>query len=275
MDTRRYYAENAEREWERLTETPVKGLELEGTMATLDDHLPDDGRVLDAGGGPGRYAVELAERGYNISHLDPTPELVDVAREKAASAGVAESIDHRLGDVRALPYPDDAFDATCCLGGVLSHVLDETERRAAAAELRRVTRPGGPVFVAVIGRLGAVRYGIKNSAESDVGPADWRVIEHILETGDYTEAAVERFGATEGWAENHTFRVDELETLLATAGLAPAEVVALEGIASNLHDELADADETAVEAIRRIAESLRRDRAAAEVSEHFMVVARA
>lgn len=275
MDPRRYYAENAEREWERLTETPVKGLELEGTLATLDEHLPAEGRVLDAGGGPGRYAVELAERGYDVSHVDPTPELVDIAREKTAAAGLADAVDCRLGDVRRLPYPDDAFDATCCLGGVLSHVVDPAERREAAAELRRVTRPGGPVFVAVIGRLGAVRYGLKNSPEADMGPADWRVLEHVLETGDYTEEAVERFGADEGWAEHHAFRVDELETLLSEAGLAPEAVVALEGIAANLHDELSGADETAVDALGRIAASLRGDRAAADVSEHFLVVARA
>lgn len=275
MDPRRYYAEHADREWERLTETPVKRLELDGTLAMLDEHLPGDGRVLDAGGGPGRYAVALAERGYDVSHLDPTPELVAVAREKVAEADVDGAVDHRLGDVRALPYPDDAFDATCCLGGVLSHVLDEADRRAAAAELRRVTRPGGPVFVAVIGRLGAVRYGIKNAAEEGAAPADWRVVEHVLETGDYTEDAVERFGAEEGWAENHTFRVAELETLLSDAGLDPKQVVALEGVAANLHEELADADEAAVDAVGRIAASLRHDRAAADVSEHFMVLARA
>jgi SAM-dependent methyltransferase len=275
MDPRRYYAEHADREWERLTETPVKGLELEGTLATLSDHLPPEGRVLDAGGGPGRYAVELAERGYDVSHFDPTPELVGVAREKVVEAGHADAVDHRLGDVRRLPYPDDAFDATCCLGGVLSHVVDAEQRRAAAAELRRVTRPDGPVFVAVIGRLGSVRYGMKNYPEADMGPADWRVLEHVLETGDYTADAVERLGAQEGWAEHHAFRVDELEELLSDAGLDSEEVVALEGIAANLHDELSGADETAVDAVRRIAETLRDDRAAAEVSEHFMVVARA
>lgn len=275
MDPRRYYAEHAEREWERLTETPVKGLELEGTLATLDEHLPADGRVLDAGGGPGRYTVELAEQGYDVSHFDPTPELVTIAREKVAEAGLEDAVDCRLGDVRRLPYPDDAFDATCCLGGVMSHVVDAERRRRAAAELRRVTRPGGPVFVAVIGRLGAVRYGLKNFPEADMGPADWRVLEHVLETGDYTADAVERFGADEGWAEHHAFRVDELAELLSDAGLDPEAVVALEGIAANLHGELSGADQTAIDAVSRIAASLRDDRTAADVSEHFMTVARA
>jgi SAM-dependent methyltransferase len=119
-----------------------------------------------------------------------------IAREKVAEAGLEDAVDCRLGDVRRLPYPDDTFDATCCLGGVMSHVVDAERRRQATAELRRVTRPGGPVFVAVIGRLGAVRYGLKNSPEADMGPADWRVLEHVLDTGDYTADAVERFAAS-------------------------------------------------------------------------------
>ncbi len=270
-----YYAENARREWERLEETPVKRQEFEGTVETLDEVLPEDGRVLDAGGGPGRYSIWLAERGYDVSHVDLTPDLVDVAREKAREADVADAIDHGQGDVRDLPHDDDAFDAVCCLGGVLSHVVDEAERRRAVAELRRVARPGAPVFVAVIGRLGAVRYGIKANAEGDAGAGDWKLLEHVARTGDYTEAVVERYGAEEGWAENHTFRVAELESLLSEAGLEPGRVVALEGLASNLHDEFEGADEAAVESVGTIAREFRQDRAVADVSEHFMVVSRA
>jgi SAM-dependent methyltransferase len=270
-----YYAEHAEREWERLEETPVKRLEFEGTVETLAEELPETGRVLDAGGGPGRYSIWLAERGYDVSYVDLTPELVDVARERAGEAGVADRIDHGQADVRDLPHDDDAFDAVCCLGGVLSHVVDAAERRRAVGELRRVAQPGAPVFVSVIGRLGGVRDGIKNNARNDGSSADWDVIEHVARTGDYTTEVVERYGADAGWAANHTFRVAELESLLSDAGLAPDSVVALEGLASTLHDELEDAPDHAVDNVREIARELRHDRAAADVSEHFMVVARA
>lgn len=270
-----YYSDHADREWERLEETPVKRLEFEGTVATLETDLPDTGRVLDAGGGPGRYSIWLAERGYGVEHVDLTPDLLEVAREKAREAGVADAIDHGRADVRDLPHDDDAFDAVCCLGGVLSHVVDADERREAVSELRRVARPDAPVFVSVIGRLGAVRYGIKANATADADAPDWNVLEHVADTGDYTAAVVDRYGAEEGWAENHTFRVAELEELLAKGGLDPETVVALEGLASNLHEELDEAPDVAVESVREITRMLRGDRAVADVSEHFMVVARA
>lgn len=283
MDPREYYAENAEREFERLTETLPKRLEWEHTIATLEDVLPaptgadgDQRRVLDAGGGPGRYSIWLADRGYDVVHCDLTPELVALAREKAADAGVAAAIDAHEADVRDLPFDDDAFDAVCCLGGVLSHVLDERDRERAVAELDRVARPDAPVAVSVIGRLGAVRYTLKElGGTDDPDPARSEVLAHFARTGDYTAALVDRVDAPEGWAENHTFRVAELEGLLEEAGLEPERVVALEGITATLHDELEEPPEHVADAVREITTRLRENRALADVSEHFLVVARA
>lgn len=294
MDPREYYAENAEREFERLTETLPKRFEFEHTAATLDDVLPDTNagdaseganagardtarpRVLDAGGGPGRYSIWLARQGYDVVHCDVTPELVALAREKTAAAGVADSVATNHGDVRALPFGDDAFDAVCCLGGVLNHVLDADERERAVTELRRVARPGAPVVVSVISRIGAVRYALTElGAAEDPAPAESAVLEHLARTGDYTEAVVEEFGAPEGWAANHAFRVDELEALLEDAGLAVERVVALEGVTANLHHELADPPEHVADAAREVTTMLREDRALAETSEHFLLVARA
>jgi SAM-dependent methyltransferase len=275
MDPREYYAEHTEREFERLTETLPKRFEFEHTVATLEDVLPADGRVLDAGGGPGRYSLWFADRGLDVAHCDLTPELVAFAREKAAEAGVADRIDHAEADVRDLPYEDDAFDAVCCLGGVLNHVVDEAERERAVAELRRVARPGAPVVASVISRLGGVRYTLKElAAVDDPDPAEVDVLETVALTGDFTESVVEGHGQTEGWARNHMFRVDEFETLLESNGLTVETVVALEGLTTNLHEEFADADDAVVDLARTLGAAFREDRALADLSEHFLVVAR-
>ena len=103
------------------------------------------------------------------------------------------------------------------------------------------------------------------------GPAH---LAHFAPTGDYTEAVVERFDAAEGWAANHAFCVAEPEAHLETAGLEPERVVAFEGPTANRHDELEDAPAHVAEAARTIAAEWREDRALADVSEHFLVVAR-
>jgi hypothetical protein len=58
-----YYAGNVRKEWRRLVGNPYQRIELATTLHFLELHLPAHGQVLDAGGGPGRYTLELAARG--------------------------------------------------------------------------------------------------------------------------------------------------------------------------------------------------------------------
>lgn len=149
LDPVAHYDEAPEREWDRLDRDLYHRLEWEETVHHLEQVLPDTGRVLDVGGGAGRYSVWLAERGHDVVLVDPSQELVELAAKKATEHGVEDSVNTRVGDVRDLDVEDDAVGATLCLGGPLSHVLDGSERATAAAELARVTVPGGPVAVSV------------------------------------------------------------------------------------------------------------------------------
>ena len=64
-----YYDRYGAREWERLA--AGRGLvELEVVLHLLRRHLPASGHILDAGGGPGRYAIRLAEMGYRVTLAD-------------------------------------------------------------------------------------------------------------------------------------------------------------------------------------------------------------
>jgi hypothetical protein len=62
---RSYYASFGEREWTRLT-TPIGAIEFAINSYALAKHLPPDARVLDIGGGPGRYALWLSAKGVNF-----------------------------------------------------------------------------------------------------------------------------------------------------------------------------------------------------------------
>jgi len=58
-------------------------------------------RLLDAGCGTGRYAIELGRRGYVVEGVDQSPELVDVAKRSAIHQ--PGSVAFHVGDLRALP----------------------------------------------------------------------------------------------------------------------------------------------------------------------------
>ena len=273
-DPERYYDENAEEEWERLDSGFVERLEWEGTVERLRRYLPPGGRVLDVGGGAGRYAVWLAERGYDVVLVDPSEGQRELAREKTAEHGVDGRVTVRAGDVRDLAFDDGVFDATLCLGGPLSHVLDAGERETAAAELCRVTAVGGPVFVSVMGRLHVLLVNLL-APDRDVERFD--LLPELAETGDYDADLLDGRGSE--FVETHFFRADELEGLLSGAGLTVEELVGLEGLASvygagSLEGLPADLSDHQREHVRRLVETLRGDRAVADCSAHVLAVCR-
>ena len=268
MDPRRFYDEFAEGEWERLDANPVARLEFENTTDYLTDRLPKSGRVLDAGGGPGRYTCWLAARGYGVEHCDLSAEQVRIAREKVGDRSLGHRATCQQADVRDLPFEDASFDAVCCLGGALSHVLDAAERQRAIRELRRVAKPDAPVFVSVIGRLSSIHFGLKTGER-------FGMLDHIAETGDYTQEAVEELADGEGWAECHFFRADEFEVELEDGGLAVETLAGLEGPASQLQDELSGTDDAKLADVREMVKKLREDRSVVDTSEHMLAVCRA
>jgi len=97
--------------------------------------------VLDVGCGTGRHALPLAAQGARVLGLDPTPEMLAQARQKAEDVGL--DIEFRQGSVETLQSELGSYDLVlCCL--VLSHVKDLDE---AVAELAAHVRPGGRLVV--------------------------------------------------------------------------------------------------------------------------------
>lgn len=100
-------------------------------------------RVLDIGCGTGSLAVLAKRRQPSVEMfgLDPDPEALARARQKAARANVDVRFDQGFAD--ALPYPDESFDRV--LSSMMFHHLRGTGKAAMLRELRRVLRPGGRV----------------------------------------------------------------------------------------------------------------------------------
>lgn len=97
-----------------------------------------DERVLDVGTGAGALALALAPFVREVVGLDPVPELLELARERAAPN--SEFVE---GDGAALPFRDCDFD----LAGTHRTLHHVGRPDLVVAELARVTRPGGRVLV--------------------------------------------------------------------------------------------------------------------------------
>jgi demethylmenaquinone methyltransferase/2-methoxy-6-polyprenyl-1,4-benzoquinol methylase len=97
---------------------------------------PDEGRVLDVATGTGLVAAELVRRGFRVTGVDQSPEMLAGARHRFH--GRVELVE---ASAESLPFADGAFDHLT-VTYLLRYVDDPG---ATLAELARVVRPGGVV----------------------------------------------------------------------------------------------------------------------------------
>jgi ubiquinone/menaquinone biosynthesis C-methylase UbiE len=114
---------------------------------TVDEALiQSTNNVLDVGCGTGEVALLAKTRAVNgkVYGIDPAPEMIAVARSKAA--GRKLDIDFRVGVIEALPFPDSSMDVVT--SSLMMHHLPEELKIRGLAEIYRVLKPGGRLLVA-------------------------------------------------------------------------------------------------------------------------------
>lgn len=236
---RAHYQTYATEELERLAKDRYAQIEFQVTWRLISDALAraaaDRGgglaarplRVLDAGCGPGRYAVALAQAGHRVTLLDLSPHCLELAEEWGRAAGVLDSFDGLVeGDVRDLSrWPDGRFDCVLILGP-LYHLLTHRERRRCVREAHRVLRPGGAVVASAIARFTPARLALKYWPDQVEAPQ----LRQALHAG--TAPAVP--GAA--WTDAAYLRPAELRRLFERGAFRTVTLAAAEGLAAFMED---------------------------------------
>lgn len=125
--------------------------------------------VLDVATGTGNAALPAVQRGARVTGLELVPELLDMARERAAESGF--EVDWVEGSAEELPFADAEFDRVV---SVFGHMFAPHHERA-AAELVRVCRPGGVVGFCCWVPEGTIGRGLGPI------PTRWGTEEHVRE----------------------------------------------------------------------------------------------
>lgn len=261
-----FYTESVRAEWRRLVKDTAHRVELETTLHFLDRYLPPHALILDAGGGPGRYTIELARRGHDVVLLDMTPANLDFARRQIKRARVQKQVTGIVeGTIIDLAqFADSSFDAAVCLGGPLSHVLDAADRNRAVGELLRVVKPGGTVAVSVMGRLSVLALELMLFPQE----IDMPLHAQIRETGSY-------YGG-HGFTACHFFLPEELAALFEGKQAIVETLVGLEGLGSRI-DKAVNRTAKHPERWQRWLETHLRTcthPAVVGMSEHMLIIAR-
>ena len=128
------------------------GLALTERLGTLLSLGPGV-RVLDVAAGKGTSAIHLARTfGCAVVGVEYGGDAVAAAAQAAEAAGVAHLACFEQGDAERLAAPDASFDAVICECAFCTF----PDKRAAAAELARVLRPGGRVGLSDLTRAGEI-----------------------------------------------------------------------------------------------------------------------
>ena len=241
-------------------------LEFVRTQLLLERHLPPAPAVIaDVGGGPGRYAAWLAERGYDVHLVDPIPLHVEQASLAAHARPLASA---RVGDARSLPLADESADAVLLLGP-LYHLTARADRIRALAEARRVCRPGGVVIVAVISRFASTLDGMREGYLED--PAFAAVAEADRRDGQHRNPTRHPAYFTTAYFHHPEEPAEECRA----AGLKAVTTVAVEGPAWLLADlDARLADDTRRTALLTALAAIESEPSLLGTSAHLLTIAR-
>lgn len=196
------------RDYGTLVEDVDGGLEV-WERRLYDAVLEPSDRILLVGCGAGRDLLALRELGYNVTGLDPTPELVEQARHNLARRGIAARILEGFVETTAL---DGNYDVVVLAGNCYSFLPTAVDRITTLARIRNHLPACGRV---VITYTGAVRrppfWILMTRIVARLTRADWRPEQGDSFSPDYLKHRLLRY--------QHMFTAGEVARECAEAGL--------------------------------------------------------
>jgi len=246
-------------EWERIVDKP----EFLLTCRMLDRYIKPGDKVLDIGGGPGRYSFYLAEKGCDVTLFDLSSENINFASKLATEQGL--NIQAVCGDARKVnTLVDGKFDHVLLMGP-LYHLLEELDRSRAVDAALQLLKTGGVLFAAFISMSGGLVFGLRDVPEQFANPDEERFLVPLVEGNSYGGAAF-----------TQAFFINQHE-IVPFMNRFPLEKLHLFGqesvLAPNVHTFVEQPQEVK-EAMLDIAEKLCEKEEYLSWSEHLMYVGR-
>jgi S-adenosylmethionine-dependent methyltransferase len=199
----------------------------------IERHLPGSPcTLLDAGGGTGRFSIQLAAQGNAVTHLDLSLDMIKIARTTASDRGVA-GIDFIQGSITDLStFPDRVFDIVLCIDSPISFC--HGDYGAALDELTRVSR--NAVVFSVMNRTSMIMAGGVDFDLTHFGTL--KTVKNVFETGNLLvddQLLQLHAGLMPSW---HAFTPEELQAELLDRGFRPTELAAIGALSSLTNKEL-------------------------------------
>ena len=194
-------------------------VEFETTMHHLHRFLKPGQQILDIGAGTGRYTSVLMAEGYSVKAVELVRRNIELFLKHEPAADVVQ------GDARNMPFiPTASADVTLLLGP-LYHLFGDEEKLKALREAKRITKPGGLIFVAyLMNEYSILSYcfdedRINDLMEHGVVDKDFHIQAQADELYDY-------------------IRLEDIDRLNAAAGLERVTIFSPDGAADYMRTRL-------------------------------------
>ncbi|HEY5561662.1 MAG TPA: methyltransferase domain-containing protein [Clostridiaceae bacterium] len=246
-------------EWLRLERHKV---EFEITKKYIDKYVPANSRILDIGGGPGRYSIYLASKGNKVVLLDLTKKHIEIAKEKALIYKVSlEEFIH--GSALELPkYNLGKFDVILLMGP-LYHLTKLSDRENVVRDTMALLKPGGILIASFISAYAPFLDIIKSRPE-DLNDANQLL--KYLENGVNSEE--------EGFTSAYFIKPLEAKSFMSQFNLKELAFAGVEGLSSIVEQKINELPqnifEQHIEAIYRLS----KDPNTFASCEHYLYVGR-
>jgi len=202
------YYQKAAQDYDKEYDIPYwKELYEKITWHYIEPYLPKEGLVLDSGGGTGKWAIPIAEKGLKVVVYDISKEMLDVTLGKVKERRLEELVRVKEGDICDIDFPDNHFDFVLAEGDPISYCSNPDR---AVKELSRVLKPNCFIAAGVDSLFSIVRRELR--AKQDVENA----IKILQEKRIYAE-----YWGFQCWA----FTPKDLKTLFEKHGLKVMKIV--------------------------------------------------
>lgn len=256
---RSFYDASVEVEWGRIDNRP----EFLLTCRYISRYARPGNRVLDIGGGPGRYSLWLARQGCEVTLLDLSSGNVRFAQNKAAAQNL--SLKAVVGDARTADQTVAGQFDCVLLMGPLYHLLEENDRMKAVQASLRLLKPGGVLFVSFISVFSGMIYAMKFDPAIILDESEDEFYKTVLEQRSFA-----------GQAFTQAFFIQQREVMpfMAQFPLQKLHFFGQEGITSPCESNLMQQSQPIVEAWLDMAEKLAEREDLLSWAEHLMYVGR-
>lgn len=135
------------------------------TWKHIEPYVPTNptALVMDAGGGTGRWTIQMAKKGCKVVLMDASQEMLKAAAQKAKKEGMQDRIITKKGDIAKTRYADETFNMILC-----EHTLFLFKNpNIVVKELARILKKKGRLIISVHNRYVQSLVSLSEKPNSD------------------------------------------------------------------------------------------------------------